>query len=60
MGMLTRVEGQKMRNILALAAVLTGTWITHAQETWFRSLDKAMAEAQRTQKPIFLVFRCER
>ena len=57
-----------MRNrILALPAVLIGlSWfgagLLRAQEEgihWLDSYKEALKEAKRTQKPIFLEFRCE-
>lgn len=31
-----------------------------ADERWHRSLEEALAAAKAQQKPVFLVFRCER
>ncbi len=49
--------------LLLLAIVAFGLFPAYAQDEetvdWFDNYDKALAEAKRTNKPIFLEFRCE-
>jgi hypothetical protein len=52
---------------VSMAAVLMSTAVTQAQAGksgankfgWYSDYKVALAEAKRTGKPIFLVFRCE-
>jgi hypothetical protein len=45
--------------LLPAAALAQGKRPDPAQYGWHTDYDKARAEARRTGKPIFLVFRCE-
>ena len=53
--------------VIALALAAAGPAVAQQQRPsqfmakygWYANLDQARAEAKRTGKPIFLVFRCE-
>ena len=45
--------------LLAVAAGLAGPLLAQDEIPWLDSYSEAIREAKRTQKPIFLEFRCE-
>lgn len=44
----------------ALIAIAFVAGSAHASETWLPTVDEAVATAKKSNKPVFLVFRCER
>ncbi len=48
------------RPLVLLLVLLSCREAARGDDRWHRSLEQALSEAQKSQKPIFLVFRCER
>jgi hypothetical protein len=58
----TMVMMRTLRSLLlAISAICLAPALAQDEETidWLDNYDKALAEAKRTNKPVFLEFRCE-